>query len=248
MKTLHILLALFVSAFLTTLATAQNLTVKGQTVVRSQYVGFDNGLVYYPDGVIQGNITLMHKSGIFLDLWYSSGFNTDWSTDWDDELDYALGWNGKVRNLDLTMSLTYFDNYSVGSLSYNDVVKGFVRLGLPTRKINECFSLTPFGSYTGYFIPDDKTPFEGGNVFALGLDSEVTLASWLKVASSTSIGWDDGCFGVKSGSIFRHSSMVNVQVSKHFTWNALEATVYIPIGNRNMKNEVVWGSGLSWSF
>jgi hypothetical protein len=248
MKTPHILLALFVSAILTARTTAEDFTVKGQTVVRSQYVGFDNGLVFYPDGVIQGNITLAHKSGLFLDLCYSSGFNTDWSTNWDDELDYTLGWNGKVKNLDLTMSLTYFDNYSVGRMPYNDVIKSFFRLGFPTKKVNEYFSLTPFGSYTGYFIPDNNTPFEGGNVFALGFDSEVTLTSRLKIASSTSIGWDDGGFGVKTGSIFKHSSTVNVQVSKHFTWNILEASVYVPLGNRNMKNEVVWGTGLSWSF
>ncbi len=250
MKTLHILLALFMSAIiLTTSATAQDFTVKGQTVVRSQYVGFDDGLVFYPDAVMQGNITLAHRSGLFLDLWYSSGFNTAWSTNWDDEIDYTLGWNGKINgDLDLSISATYFDNYGVGDLLYNDVVKGFVRIGLPTSKINESFSLTPFASWTGYFIPDDKTPFEGGNVFALGLDSELAIACWLKVASTTVIGWDDGCFGVKPGSIFRHTSTVNVQISEHVTWNALEATIYVPLGNRNMRNEVVLGTGLSWSF
>lgn len=248
MKTLHILLALLVSAFLTKTVTAQDFTVKGQTVARSQYVGFDNGLVFYPDGVIQGNITLAHKSGFFLDLWYSTGFNTDWSTDWDDELDYTLGWNGKVNNLDLTASITYFDDYSVGTMPYNDVVKGFVRLGLPTKKISEHVNLTPFGSYVGYIVPDNKTPFEGGNVYALGLDSEITLTSRLKIASSTSLGWDDGGFGIKPGYIFKHSSTVNVPVSKHFTWNVIEATIYVPLGNRNMRTEVVWGTGLSWWF
>lgn len=133
-------------------------------------------------------------------------------------------------------------------MPYNDVVKGFIRLGLPTKKISEHVNLTPFGSYVGYFIPDNKTPFEGGNVFALGIDSEVTLTSWLKVASSTSLGWDEGAFGMKPGYIFKHSSTVNVQVSKHFTWNAIEATIYVPLGNRNMRNEVVWGSALSWCF
>jgi hypothetical protein len=248
MKTPHILIALLVSAFLTNTVIAQDFTIKGQTVVRSQYVGFDDGLVFYPDGVIQGNITLAHKFGFFLDLWYSSGFNTDWSTDWDDELDYALGWNGKVNNLDLTASITYFDDHSVGSMPYNDVVKSFVRIGMPTNKISEHLNCTPFASYSGYFIPDNYTPFEGGNVFALGFDSGITLTPTLSITSSTSFGWDDGGFGVKPGCIFKHSSTVNIQASKHLTWNILEATIYVPIGNRNMRTEIVWGTGLSWSF
>lgn len=248
MKTLQTLIALLMSALLPTSAIAQDFTVKGQTIVRSRYVGFDDGLLLYPKGVLQGNLTLAHKkSGLFAELWYSSGFNTDWSQSWDDELDYTVGWGGKVKNLDLILSLTYFDNHNIGTLPFNDVIKGFVRLGFSATKINECFSITPFGSYTGYFIPDNETPFEGGNIFALGVDSELTLAPWLKVASTTAISWNDGAFGVRPGTSFRHTSTLNIPLSKNWIWNALETSFYVPLGNRNMKNEVVLGTGLSWS-
>lgn len=99
MKTLHTLIALLMSAILTNTAIAQDFTVRGQTVVRSQYVGFDDGLMYYPDGVIQGNVTLAHQSGFFLDLWYSSGFNADWSTNWDDELTIPSDGTERLKTL-----------------------------------------------------------------------------------------------------------------------------------------------------
>jgi len=246
MKSTLVTLMLLVST-LCPAAPVEDFTVKAQTIVRSQYVGFDDGLVFYPHAVLQGNVTLGHSSGFFLDLWYSSGFNSEWSTDFDDELDYTAGWAGKAGNLDLLVSVAYYDDFQVGSGPYNDVIKGNFRLGFPQTKLGS-FTVTPFASYGIFLIPDSSTPFDGGNVFALGFDSEIKITDRLSIASSTQLAWDDGVFGVKSGAFVKHASTVNFAFTPHLTWNALEATVYIPFGGRGLQAEAVWGTGLSWSF
>ncbi|MDQ5950652.1 MAG: hypothetical protein QG585_594 [Patescibacteria group bacterium] len=246
--TLALLAELVLSAFFSYTASAQDFTVKAQTIVRSQYVGFDDGLGLYPDPVVQGNVSLTHESGVFIDLWYSSGFNSRWATDWDDELDYTVGWSEKVWSLDLTTSLSYFDNFSVGQVPYNDVIKWGVLLDFPKKEPFCWLSVTPFMSYSLYVIPDGNTPFEGGNVFALGAKTEVVLTEKTRLTSSTSIGFDDGCFGVKEGFILKHSSSLNRTLSPKLTWHILEATGYFPLGNRDMPSQMVWGSGFSWTF
>ncbi len=248
MKTLILLVTLAISVLFLHKVNAQDFTVKAQTIVRSQYVGFDDGLMFYSDPVVQGNISLTHESGIFIDLWYSSGFNSEWATGWDDELDYTVGWSGKVGSLDLTTSLSYFDNFSVGQVPYNDVVKWGIQLDFPKKEPFCWLSVTPFMSYTLYMIPDGNTPFEGGNIVALGAMSEVRLTEKLRLRSSTSLGFDDGCFGVKEGFILKHASSLNCTLTPKLTWNILEGTGYFPLGNRNMPSEVVWGSGFSWTF
>lgn len=224
---------------------AQDFNLSGQKVLRSKYVGPD-GLTFYDKPVIQGNITLDHKSGFFVDLWISSGLNTNWSTDWDDEMDYTLGWSGKIKPIQISTSISYFDDINIWQFSYNDVIKSEVRIDLP-KKINKWLEVIYFVDYANYFIPDKKTPFNGGNIYSLGIDNEIIISEKIKITPSVQFSYDDGAFEVKPGCFIKMSSNLNLTLTKHFVWNIVEATFYGPLGEREMKNQLILGTGLSWT-
>ncbi len=220
-------------------------TLNGQTIIRSKYVGPD-GLQFYGDPVSQSNITLNHKSGFYFDLWYSTGFNSQFSNDWDDEIDYTIGWNGKISQFSLNSSLSYFDNFKNFSFTYNDVIKGNIHLGYP-KQINSWIKVTPYVDYSTFMIPNKNTPFVGGNFYSIGLDNEIIITDKIKATPLIQVTWDDGAFGVKAGHLLKLSSNLNWTISKHFVWNLIEATFYSPSNKREMKNELVLGTGISWN-
>ncbi len=246
MKKLFVFL-MIVTCFVTLKAqdSANVFNINGQNVIRSKYVGPD-GLQFYGDPVLQSSITLNHKSGLFFDLWYSTGFNSKFSNDWDDEIDYTFGWNGKISQFMLSSSLSYFDNFKNFNFTYNDVVKGNIHLGYP-KQIKPWLKVVPYLDYSTFIIPNKNTPFVGGNLYSIGIDNEIIITEKIKVTPLVQFTFDDGAFGAKSGTLLKLSSNLNWTLSKHFVWNVVEVTFYSPSNKREMKNEIVLGTGLSWN-
>jgi hypothetical protein len=89
---------LMLAMCLANFALAQKFNLSAQTTVRSKYVG-PEGLSFYPNPVLQTGVTLELKSGLFFDVWDSVGFDGKWSKNWDDEVDYTVGWNGKIEQI-----------------------------------------------------------------------------------------------------------------------------------------------------
>ncbi|MFA6386670.1 MAG: hypothetical protein WCW04_02800 [Candidatus Paceibacterota bacterium] len=237
-------IAMIVIASLST-ATAQDFNLSGQTMLHSKYIGPD-GLQFYGKPVLQSSVTLNHKSGLFFDLWCSTGLNTQFSNDWDDEIDYTIGWSGKVSPFLLNASLSYFDNFKNFSFTYNDVVKSNVTLSY-TKEVNGKIKISPFLSWTKFMIPNKNTPFVGGNLYSIGCNNEIVITEKVKVTPLVQLTFDDGAFDVKSGGLIKLSSNLNWTLSKHFVWNVVEATFYSPFKQRGMRNEFILGTGLSYT-
>lgn len=244
MKRFSFLLAVLLSV--QTFARTKDFSFSSNLFVRSKYVG-PSGLVFYPDPVTQGSFTIIHKSGFFFDLWGSTGFNRDWSKDWDDEIDYTLGYNGELEYLNLSISVSYFDDFPVGRFAYNDVIMTNLRID-DRKKINCFFYLTPFFKYNNYIIPDKKTPFKGGNLFSVGVDSDYILLHRVKLNSSLQTLFDDGAFGSKAGLLLKGASALELLLSKKASWNMISIEAYVPIGNRGFDHQFVFSSGLSFNF
>lgn len=245
MKKLVAFLFFVMVSCITVTVNAQDFSLNGQTMVRSKYVGPD-GLQFYGDPVSQSNITLNHKSGLYFDLWYSTGFNSKLSNDWDDEIDYTLGWSGKISQFNLSSSLSYFDNFKNFNFSYNDVVKGNIHLGYP-KQIKPWLKVVPYVDYITFIIPNKNTPFNGGNLYSIGFDNEITITEKVKITPLVQYTWDDGALGVKAGHFLKLSSNLNWTISKHFVWNVAEVTFYSLSNKREMKNQFVIATGLSWN-
>ncbi len=242
-----ILLFFFVA--ITTLTTfSQDFSVVAGSMYRSHYVGPD-GLTFYSKPVIQSNVTLTHKSGIYFDLWTSTGLNTNWSSDWDDEFDYTIGWTGNLsKQIHMATSLTYFDDFDIFRGPFNDVLMGKVSLDM-TKEISKSFSLNPFIEYSTYLIPDKKTPFGGGSIYGIGTNSKIAITKVLTATPSGKISYDNGAFDVGPGLFVNLYGTLSLELSDHATWNVAEITAFFPVGTRDLvKNEFVFGTGLAFSF
>lgn len=242
-------IALFVllAGNLNTQAAPYDLVVDGTAGMYSQYVNQDGGLRIYNDPVFQGNFTLTHQpTGVFLDLWYSTDTGADRYGAHGNELDYTIGWRGNVsKDMNLTASLSYQDTLDDSARNSRDAIKGNLRLEMASFSL-WVFTVAPFANYATY-IPTD-TNLDGGNIYSAGVNTELVLSPMFDIASSGSIGWDDGVYGVEPGGIFKYASSLNCTFSEQFTWNILKSTLYIPIGNRRMDVESVYGTGISFKF
>ena len=233
------------------LVNAQNFELTGQNMIRSKYVGPHDGVIFYNKPVNQGNVTLFHiKTGLFVDLWYSTGFNLD-PQNWDDEIDYSIGWRGEILEFNLYMSLTYFDNHTIFDFPFNDVIHFYGKISVPKLEITNNSSISPFVSYSKFWIPDKNTPFNGGEIKSIGFDGNINFSKKINGGISPLFAWDSGTFGVEKGWLFKLGSNVDWQLNNHLTWNILEYNLYyIPLKTssirRGLPNQHVWGSGLVW--
>lgn len=225
----------------------------------TEYIGPDTGMVFYDRPVLQGDITLRHlNSGIFINLWASTGFDDTWNSGWDDEFDLTAGMTRPVNlfglfEASLTASVSYFDNFDVGTWSQNDVVKASLKADFTDMEFEVGgFTAVPFASYSSYTIPSARTEFEGGNIFAVGFSGSLPLSERWNLSSTFSLGWDDGAFGAQAGWLFKNSSSLNFSVSEDVTLNLLSLTTFVPFGNDrrtpNLKEKVVLGTGVTWKF
>jgi hypothetical protein len=225
----------------------ETLTVSGQVIFRSQYLGTDVGTPFYNKPVQQGNITFAHSSGLFLDIWTSVGFDNEWNENFAYEIDYTLGYSRKVGNLDVTLSAAYYDCFGLGEGPVNDVVMFSIDVAWPTIQVNDRLSLTPSIGYGYYWIPSSETDSEGGNVANIGLDCSYQLSSKWSVAFSPGILWHDGPFALNPGTILKLGFGLDYKINDTFTLNLIEVTGYVPLIGGD-KADVAYGIGFSYSF
>lgn len=246
MKTLSILLLLLLNI---TSSFAQQFTISGQNIVRSGYAGFDDGALVFDGLVIQGNVTFSSESGLFIDVWYSQDTENSQAS-WGDEVDYTIGWNGKLsENISLSVSLSYFDNHLLGQVPFNDLIKSGFKVSWENISSSSRFELTPFVAYSNFFVPDKETTFDGGNVYSIGVDSQIHVNEKISLASSTSFVWNDGAFKTSPGPMFKHTSSLNYKKDEKITWHIIETSFYVPFaGRHSVEQQTVLGTGFSWKF
>jgi hypothetical protein len=86
----------------------------------SQYLG-NNGGVFHPDPVLQGNATLGWKH-VYLDVWRSQTLK-DGCRNFGCETDYTAGATFSVGKVDVDLSIAYFDIFHPGSARYADMIE-----------------------------------------------------------------------------------------------------------------------------
>jgi hypothetical protein len=227
---------------------ADTITFSGQTIVRHQYLGTDVGVPFYNKPVLQGNATITHSSGIFLDIWHSSALNAEeWNKNFAYEVDYTAGFSTKLGPLETTFAVSLFDCFGVGDGLVDDIVLFGVDVVLPTKEINDRLSVTPSFGYGYYWIPSSETEFEGGNVANICLNYEFELAPKWTLKFSPGVLWHDGPFGLEAGTILKLGAGLDYHFSDAITLNLLEVTGYVPLIGGD-EADVAIGIGMSWKF
>ncbi len=204
----------------------------------SAYV-FDGTLVHN-NPVLQSDLTLEH-AGLYLNIWWSTDMDGNYSSSYGDEVDYTVGWSGSVWKLDIDASLAYYDNYKLGKA----VGDGFGAKILVSNDfdLNEKHALRPFIRASYYFPLKNKDPQEGWSLVG-GVAHVWKANEKLTLTSSASVIHDDGAFGQETGNIFVWNEKLEFTLTEHLTLD-IGADYYKPLSKFNDDRSIV---GDMWVF
>jgi hypothetical protein len=228
---------------------AEPFTLEVDVTARSQYVGDENGGIFYDGPVIQTDIRLSHESGLYLGVWLSSGFDTEWpSTDWSDEVDVYVGYTKEVGGFEIDASIFWCDDTPVGRSPINDVLIAGLTVTAPAVIETENFNLRPNAFITGYWTFGD-TDFEGGVIGGIGLVAAYAPTEKLSIDASAHVIHDDGAYGNDSGALLRATLAVTWAINDTLSFKPLEMTVFTPLSVVDeRKTECVLGVGFTLTF
>lgn len=215
--------------------------------VQDKYIGFSNGAVFYPKAITYGWVNVIHKkSGVYLGVWASTGFNGEYSNNWDDEVDLTLGWSKDLGFATFDISQAYFDCFGVGEVNANDVWKTQVTLtGKPWT--SQFLSIAPYAQYELY-ITDSHSTLEGGSLYTIGFINQVPITPFLTFTNNSNIKYDDGGFGLEHGFLWKQQNTLEWRVNDHVTISAPEITIWSPMMSDSRNVEHVLSATVRFSF
>ncbi len=212
----------------------------------SQYLAFGSGIQLSSHPVVQGGLFFSHRSGAYVSLWGSSGFDgsygrRDGQLDFGDELDLGIGWAGRIGGLSVDLSTTYFNEPLPGNLGANDIVYTHLRVGKSWEN-----GLTLTAVWQNY-APLDGSFYGGGNLIGLELSRAFRLTESLSLPLMFGAVHDDGGIDAGDGLLLRGSAVLSWKLSA--SWSAETGyRYYIPTMSDFRSTDGVWWTGVSWSF
>jgi hypothetical protein len=228
MKSLRAFLLLVVS-LVSVPALAQE--VVHTTALRPVYMG-QQGSIFADQHVMQSDVRVGWKNGVYADLWLSSGFNT--RKDFDKEIDLTLGYAKSKKHFSYSVDGSYFvvKDIDVANLNAQIAAKGF------------------FLKAEGY-VPRGKGGPGKGFIWSTGMVADdlplldrykrvrVSIGQWVK--------HDSGTFGMNPGWLYQGKLGVKLLATKKTAigigakWSAPLSTDF----SDGRKREFVWEFGLS---
>lgn len=216
------------------------------TVALSQYVYAETGDNYHNKPVLQSEIGMETRQGIYASIWHSTGFDDNLSSDGGDEIDYFIGCAGDIGFISVDLGFAYFDSVNLFQGPKDDTFYLYAQLG-HTFTVS-AGSLTPLVK-GNFYINGDDSEVEGGVVMCWGFDYEPPTPSWMSVPTSFRLAYDDGAFGNNAGIISRIGTEVRWVISEHLNITIPSVNLYFPLTtNDERDNEIVVGGGISVSF
>lgn len=213
----------------------------------SEYI-LTNGFVVYDKPVFQNDLyTLFPKSGLWIDLWYSTpvghgkllgnnnaGYEFDWSG----------GWTGKVDGFDLTVGLAHYDLFPIGTRK-GDIIQPYVEID-KSITIDPSNVLSPYVRWEPTFVTPG-TSFEGGNYFRIGLRHTLNPVNLEKfhLTHGVELTYDDGTAGFDEGVLLKYKAEAAIDVTKHFSVGA-NVTLWTPLTNvKDVRSSTVVPGGFA---
>lgn len=239
-----IIVTLFLSAAVRLCAEAETNkwpSITLSSAVANKYLQPGTGDTVHNRPVVQTDLLVTFKNGLYLDLWNSRSLQGKWDDgSLGNEVDYGLGWDGTVEGLTAHIGFVYYDEPKAFTLGAGDIFYTELRLG----KEFKWLSVTAgYQSYTT--MPDSG--FQGGHLVSLGVSRTQSLYGD-KVSLNASFAgvYDTGTLGTLAGFMFRGNAGINWNINKHFTLNAVSVNYYVPL-TRRLADAMVM-SGLTYRF
>lgn len=218
--------------------TNADFTANASVGFANKYVG-PSGNMYKDSPVIQPSLTVAYKNGLYASAWGSLGICEGLS----DEVDYLLGWAGKVGGLDADIGAGYYDFTKMfhgrsgnawavyGKVSHDIELPGFGG------------TMTPYVRLEGD-IADKDTDWSGGWLATVGQHYSKEFHG-LKPWADASLSYDNGTYDYDVTTTF--------QYKLGFDWNihgvkvTPNALLSVPSAE-NQPTEFVWGVNASHDF
>ncbi len=201
------------------------------TALRPVYMG-QQGSIFANQHVMQSDVWVGWKNGIYTDLWVSTGFNT--KKDFDKEIDLTFGYTKSKKLFNYAVDGSYF------------VVKDIDVLNLNAQIASKGFFLRTEG-----YAPRGKSGPGKGFIWSTGMTAEnlplldrfervrISIGHWVK--------HDSGTFGMDPGWLYQGRLGVKFLATKK-TAIGIGTKWSTPLGtdfNDGRKREFVWEFGFS---
>lgn len=211
------------------------------SLVANKYLQPGTGDVLHDRPVVQTDLLLTFKNGLYLDLWNSRSLQGKWDDgSLGNEVDYGLGWDGTIKGLTVHVGFAYYDEPGVFTLGAGDILYTELRLG----KELKWFSVT--AGYQNYTTMPNSG-FQGGHLISLGASRAQPLYGDKVILNASFAGvYDTGTLGTLAGFMFRGNVGVSWNINEHLTFNAVSVSYYAPLTHR--ATDVIVTSGLTYRF
>lgn len=245
MRRLALILFLMFSLVLPLRAWSQTLTIR----VKDKYLLRKN-TVAYNKPVVQTDLFISLTKGFYLDLWWTSGFNKNFNGGFDDEIDYTVGWSGKIKNLNFDLGVAYFDLFSLGRMA-GDILDPYFEFG-KSFQIKERHTLTPYFRTEIYFPVAWKgvDAKHGAYIFG-GVKHEWQALEHLTIKQKLAVLYDTGTFVASDrGLLGDYDLALSWQVTEKMSIDAPTFHAIVPLSNFNdgRKTNTVFGTGITFKF
>jgi len=226
-------------------------TVSLRSVYASKYLVFGTGAVLYDKPVIQTDLFVSFRNGVYLDLWNSTpfeGYNRNFGT----EQDFGIGWagplskfgvKGPLSSITLDIGTTYFDEPKVLTFGAKDILWSHAKL---TKEFKWA---TIYGSFDN-FLEMPGSPYKGGNVATFGASKGTSMFNGLlNPSTSLALVYDNGGFGNDRGFLLKGGAELDWRITKRVTLILPQVTYYAPVGvDDSRKLDCVWFAGFCYKF
>ncbi len=218
-------------------------SVTFKSTYANKYLAFGSGSVLYDEPVMQSDLFIAFDSGLYLDLWNSKSFSGKWNGNLGNEVDYGIGWAGKVRDFNVDIGVTYFDEPKMFNLKSGDIIYTHASIS------RECRKYLVSWTWENY-ITMPNTGFQGGNLFSARIYRGFQLIQDKATLNlSTALVYDDGGFGADDGFLQKGNVGIDWKITDHLMLNAPSVNYYVPISVHDArKTDTVIFAGLTYKF
>ncbi len=212
---------------------AQSVTVTSK--VKAIYLGAQ-GAEFYPDApVLQSDVFVSWKNGMYFDLWTSTAANT--TLRFDKEVDFTLGRRVVVGRMKYSADMNYYAIQAV------DVLNPNVEVSLNATK------LSPFARLEVY-APRKRGGPKKGVMEILGLRSATKVAPRLGLQVEAKVRHDSGAFGFDEAWLGQGYVGAVIYVGKSTVVGGVRMSdpMTSVSAKDGRKGEAVWEIGISRGF
>lgn len=212
----------------------------------SKYVGGPNNILLYDKPVNQNNIRAQWKSGFYVNVWNSQILGTESPVgNAGNEIDYAVGYAGKLGSFGFDISLSYFDLSAPKLFEFRgDIVQ--IGLELNREFTFDEHTFTPYLRVEPSWVTAHAAPF--GAYFHAGVGHRWKVNDFLSIADSARVVYDAGVYGMTEGYNARFDFSPVWKLTPELDLRLPYARYFVPLSHYGdgRKNELVLGVGLDW--